>query len=147
VRDIRTLNDVIGSSLAARRFALGLAMSFAFVALALAAIGIYGVLAYMVTNRTREFGVRIALGASSRSVLLLVVRQGLAWSVLGIALGVGGAVVGGGLLGKMLYGVTPLDASTYLSVVGVLLAVAATACLVPAARATRVDPLTSMRAD
>jgi putative ABC transport system permease protein len=147
VRDIRTLNDVIGSSLAARRFALGLAMSFAFVALALAAIGIYGVLAYMVTNRTREFGVRIALGASSRSVLLLVVRQGLAWSVLGIVLGVGGAVVGGGLLGKMLYGVTPLDASTYLSVVGVLLAVAATACLVPAARATRVDPLTSMRAD
>jgi predicted permease len=147
IRDVKTLNDVVGSSLASRRFALGLAASFAFVALALAAIGIYGVLSYMVSNRTREFGVRIALGASTGSVLVLVVRQGLAWSLFGVVLGVGGAMAGGQVLQKMLYGVTALDAWTYLAVVTVLLAVAATACLVPAARATRVDPLTSMRAD
>ncbi|MEO7084145.1 MAG: ABC transporter permease [Gemmatimonadaceae bacterium] len=147
VRDVKTLNQVVGDSLASRRFALGLAMSFAFVALTLAAIGIYGVLAYTVTNRTREFGVRIALGASARSVLVLVVRQGLAWSLLGIVLGVAGAVAGGRLLAGMLYGVTPLDASTYAAVIGVLVAVVVAACLIPATRATRVDPLTSMRAD
>ena len=147
VRDVKTLDSVLGMSLAARRFALGLASSFAVVALLLAAVGIYGVLAYMVTTRRREFGVRLALGATARSVLMLVVRQGLVWSLIGVVLGVGGAVAAGRLLERMLYGVSPLDASTYSAVVAALMFVVIAACVVPAARATRVDPLESMRAD
>lgn len=147
IRDLKTMNDVVGTSLAPRRLSLGLAASFAAVALLLAAVGIYGVLAYMVTARTREFGVRIALGATARSVLLLVVRQGLGWSLLGLAIGIVGALAGGRLLAGSLYGVTPLDLSTYLSVAVGLVVVVGVACIVPAARATRVDPLTSMRAE
>ena len=147
IRDIRTLNDIVGASLARRRFSLGLASCFAVVALLLAAVGIYGVLAYMVTTRTREFGVRMALGASARSVLVLVVRQGMGWSLAGILIGVCASLAAGRVLDRMLYGVTSLDPSTYIAVVAVLLAVVAAACVVPAARATRVDPLESMRAE
>ncbi|MEP6766788.1 MAG: FtsX-like permease family protein, partial [Gemmatimonadaceae bacterium] len=147
VRNVRLLEDIVGSSLAPRRFALGLASSFATVALLLAAVGIYGVLAYAVTARTREFGVRLALGATPASVLMLVVREGFTWSTLGLILGVAGAVAGGKLLAGMLYGVTPMDVSTYFAVSFALLLVVAIACLAPASRATRVDPLTSMRAE
>jgi len=147
VNDVETLDDVVGQSLASRRFALGLAMSFALIALVLAAVGIYGVLAYNVANRTREFGVRIALGASSRRVVSLVVQQGMVTSLAGIVIGLAGAAVSARLLTGMLVGVTPLDASTYVIVVAVLLVVAAVACAVPAWRATHVDPLTSMRAE
>jgi putative ABC transport system permease protein len=147
IRDMQTLNDVVGGSLASRRFALGLATSFAFIALTLAAIGIYGVLAYNVGNRTREFGVRIALGASWFRVVSLVVRHGVVASLAGIIAGLIGAMLGARLLSGMLFGVTPLDAGTYASVVLLVLIVAMIACIVPALRATRVDPLTSMRAD
>ncbi|HEY4219467.1 MAG TPA: ABC transporter permease [Gemmatimonadaceae bacterium] len=147
VNNVETLNDVLGQSLASRRFALGLAMSFALIALVLAALGIYGVLAYNVAARTREFGVRIALGASSRGVVSLVVQQGVSASLAGIVIGLAGAALGARLLNGMLFGVTPLDASTYVIVVTVLLVVAVVACAVPAWRATRVDPLTSMRAE
>jgi putative ABC transport system permease protein len=147
VNDVRTLNEVVGQSLASRRFALGLAMSFAAIALLLAAVGIYGVLTYNVANRTREFGVRIALGASSRRVVSLVVRQGIVTSLAGIVAGLAGAVLGGRLLKGMLFGVTPLDTTTYVAVVSVLLLVAVAACAVPAWRATRADPLASMRAE
>jgi predicted permease len=147
VRDMKPLTEVIGSTLAPRRFVLGLASCFAVIALLLAAIGIYGVLAYMVTSRLREFGVRLALGATARSVLLLVVGQGLGWSLVGLALGVAGAAAGGRLLAGSLYRVSPVDATTYLSIVVGLLIIVAIACIVPAARATRVDPLTSMRAE
>jgi putative ABC transport system permease protein len=147
VRDMRSLDAVVGASLAPRRFALGLTMSFAIIALVLAAVGIYGVLAYAVSNRTREFGVRMALGSSRRGVLALVVGQGVGASAAGIAAGLAGAMFAARLLGGMLFGVTPLDPSTYAAVVGVLLVVSLAACLVPAWRATRVDPMTSMRAD
>ena len=147
IRDVQTLNEVVGGSLAPRRFALGLATSFAFIALTLAAIGIYGVLAYNVGNRTREFGVRIALGASSSRVVSLVVRQGIVASLVGIVAGLVGSMLGARLLRGMLFGVTPLDAGTYASVVLLVFIIAIIACMVPALRATRVDPLTSMRAD
>ena len=145
IRDVRTLEDVIGSSLASRRFALGLVSSFAGIALLLAAVGIYGVLAYGVASRTREFGVRLALGATQRSVLMLVLRTGLGWSLAGVVVGVGGALASGRLLNRMLYGVRPLDPTTYIAVVVGLLVVVAVACLVPSVRATRVDPLASIR--
>ncbi|HKO16309.1 MAG TPA: FtsX-like permease family protein, partial [Gemmatimonadaceae bacterium] len=147
VREVRTLDDVIGVSLARRRFALGVTSSCAALALLLAAVGIYGVLAYAVTSRTREFGVRRALGATGRSVLLLVLREGLAWSLLGLGLGIAGALAGGHLLAGMLFGITPLDGSTYASVAVGLLLVVAAASVPPALRAARVDPLTSMRAE
>ncbi len=147
VSNVQPLNDVIGSSLGSRRFALRLAMSFALIALVLAAVGIYGVLAYTVASRTREFGIRIALGASSRRVMSLVVGQALATSLAGIAIGLGGAVLGARVLDGMLFGVTALDAGTYAVVVMLLLAVAVAACAVPAWRATQVDPLVSMRAE
>ncbi|MDB4877944.1 MAG: permease [Gemmatimonadetes bacterium] len=147
IRDIKTLNDVVGASLAPRRFALGLAACFAAIALLLAAIGIYGVLAYMVATRTRELGVRIALGATWQNVLGLVMRQGLGWSLLGLVVGVAGSIAGGRALGGMLFGVSPLDLPTYATVAIGLLIVVGVACAVPARRATRVDPLTSMRAE
>jgi len=147
LRNIQSMDDVVGSSLDARRFALGLAASFAGLALILAALGIYGVLAYEVSTRTREFGVRLALGASPRSVLALVARRGLAWSLVGLALGIGGAVAGARLLAGTLYGVGPLDAATYVLVAAGSLAVVTAACIVPARRATRVDPLASMRSE
>lgn len=147
VRDVRSLDDVVASSLAPRRLALGLATSFAAVALLLAALGIYGVLAYTVAARTRELGVRLALGATPHGVLLLVVRQGTVWAALGLALGGVGAIAFGRLLAGMLYGVGPMDAATYVLVVLTVLAVVGMACLVPARRATRVDPLTCIRAE
>jgi predicted permease len=147
LRNILPLEQVLGSSLSARRFSLALLTGFSAVALLLAAIGIYGVLAYSVTSRTREFGVRLALGATKHSVLLLVLRQGLAWSLLGAVLGVGAAVAGGRLLGGMLYGVGPVDLTTDGAVIAGVLLVVAAACIVPAARATQVDPITSMRAE
>src|SRR5262249_47505461 len=103
VRNFSTMVDVVGTSLAARRFALALATAFAILALALAAVGIYGVLAYSVTARSREFGVRLALGASPQSVLALVLREGLGWSLLGLGIGVAVALAGGRLLTGMLY--------------------------------------------
>jgi putative ABC transport system permease protein len=147
VRDIRSLEDVVGSSLAARRFSLGLAFSFAVVALILAAIGVYGVLAFSVASRAKEFGVRLALGATARAVLLLVVREGLTWATLGLVVGVAGAVAAARMLAGMLFGVSPLDASTYAIVALGLLLVVVAACLVPALRATKVDPLTSMQTE
>lgn len=147
LRNIKPLTDVVASSVAPRRFALALASSFAAIALLLAAVGIYGVLAYAVEARTREFGVRLALGATARNVLVLVAREGFGWSLVGLALGVAGAMAGGRLLGGVLFGVTPFDAWTYASVVVGLLIVVGVACLAPAIRATRVDPLTSTRAE
>lgn len=147
VRNIATMEAMIGESLAARRFSLGLATAFAVLALILAAVGIYGVLAYSVSARTREFGVRLALGASPASVLQQVLREGVAWSLLGLVIGVAAALAGGRLLAGMLYGVAASDPLTYAVVAAGLMLVVVGACVVPALRATRVDPLTSMRAD
>lgn len=147
LREIKSLESVVGSSLASRRFALGLIWCFAAVALALAAIGIYGVLAYMVSSRTRELGIRLALGATAGSVLTLVVRQGVVWALIGLALGIAGAAAAAQLLAGSLYNVTPLDTLTYVAVATSLLVVVIVACMIPGARATRVDPIASMRAE
>jgi putative ABC transport system permease protein len=147
VQDVRPMDDILGSSLAARRFAMALISAFAFVALALAAIGVYGVLAYSVTSRTREFGIRMALGASTQSVLGLVLRQGLGWSLIGLALGMAGAFAVGRSLRAYLFGIQSTDAVTFAAVTCGLLGAVALACVVPARRAIQVDPTQAMRED
>ena len=147
LRDVATLDDVIGVSLSARRFALGLATCFALLAVALAAVGIYGVLAYSVNARTREFGVRLALGATTGNVMLLVLRQGMGWSLAGLAIGIAGALAFGRLLASSLYGVRTTDAATFAAVTLGFVVVVIAACIVPAGRATRVDPVRSLRTE
>jgi ABC-type antimicrobial peptide transport system permease subunit len=120
---------------------------FAILALLLAAIGVYGVLAYLVTERTREIGLRIALGARPGSVLQLVVGHSLRLSLAGIAVGVAGALLLGPSIESQLYGVKPRDAATLAAVALSLLAIAILASYIPARRATRVDPLTALRAE
>jgi putative ABC transport system permease protein len=144
-KDVQTLNEMLSVDLAPRRFALAVCAAFAAVAFVLAAIGIYGVLSYMVSTRTRELGVRIALGATGRDVMVLVGRQGLSPALGGVVLGVGGALAAGRLLASALYGVGPRDPVTYAAVVGGVIAVALAACLVPARRAMKVDPALSMK--
>jgi predicted permease len=147
LRDVATLDEMIGQSLSTRRFALGIAACFAVLALVLAAVGIYGVLAYSVTARTREFGVRLALGATVASVVGLVVRQGLGWSIAGLAIGIGGALAFGKVLASSLFGITASDPFTFAAVSCGLIVIVLIACIVPAARATRVDPIDSLRAE
>ena len=145
VSDIRTLENVIGSSVAQRRLILLLLGGFAGVALLLAAIGLYGVIAYTISQRTREIGVRMALGATRSNVLGLVLRQGMLLAVIGVALGLVGALGMTRVLTNLLYGVKPTDPVTFVAVSLVLLLVSLAACWLPARRAARVDPVEALR--
>jgi putative ABC transport system permease protein len=120
---------------------------FAALALLLATVGIYGVISYTVAQRTREIGVRVALGAQRRNVLALVLGQGMRLVAIGIAIGVLGALALTRTLSSLLYGVSATDATTYATVPLVLGAIALAATYLPASRATRVDPLTAIRAE
>jgi predicted permease len=142
-----TMREAQALRLADRRLPMQLLSAFALLALALASVGVYGVMAYSVASRSREIGVRIALGARPASVVRMVLRQGFTSAVLGAAIGVAGAVALGGALRGMLYGVAPTDLPTFAGAVAVLLVVTLGACLVPARRAVRVDPQVAMRAD
>lgn len=144
---VTTMDALVAASEAQRRFALRVFEAFALAALVLAAIGLYGVLSGIVAERTREIGVRSALGASREDILGLVVRQGMTLAAVGIGLGIVGAALATRALTTLLYGVALLDPATYAGVVVVLLAVAALACWAPAWRAARVDPLIALRAD
>ena len=130
-----------------RTFAMALLTIFAAVALGLAALGVYGVLAYAVASRRREFGVRLALGAEVHQVVMLVVRQGLGWTVAGIAIGVIGARAATRLLRGEVFGIAPSDPVTYGVVGAVVVGAALVACVVPVRRATHVDPATALRED
>ena len=121
--------------------------AFALLALTLAVAGVYGVMAYSVAARTREIGVRVALGAQPSNVFAMVVRQGLGACVAGLAIGMVGALALGGVLRRLLYGVSPTDAPTFLAVSAVLLAATLVACLVPARRAVRIDPQEALRSE
>jgi predicted permease len=142
---IAKMDDLVAASAAARRFALTLFEAFALAALALAGLGLYGVLAGSVAERTREIAIRSALGASRSSVLGLVVQQGMALTTAGIAVGVGGGVAAGRAITALLFGTTPLDPATYFGVVTSLLLMSLLSSSVPAWRALRVDPATALR--
>jgi putative ABC transport system permease protein len=144
---LRTMDDVVGASLTRQRFLSLLLGIFAGVALLLAAIGTYGVLSYMVSERHREIGIRMALGAGNGQVVGLVLRQGITIAAVGIVVGVLGALVLSRLTRSLLFGVDPADPATFATVIIVIAAVATAACLIPMLRATRVDPLTAMRAE
>ncbi len=141
----RPMGDIVSSALSRPRFNLLLVGSFAAVALGLAAIGIYGVVAFLVTQRTREIGIRMALGARAADVLTLVLREGMAPVLLGGAAGMLAALAATRVLRTMLFGVTPLDPVSFAAAPLVLAAVALLACYLPARRATRVDPLVALR--
>ncbi len=142
-----TMEHLVTQSEAQRRFAMVIFEAFALVALALAATGIYGVLSGGVNERMREIGVRAALGATRGNILALFVRQGMVLTVAGITTGVLGAAVASRALIALLFGVSRLDATTYVGVVLMLLAVSAAACWIPAWRASRVDPAMTLRAE
>jgi ABC-type antimicrobial peptide transport system permease subunit len=139
------MNEVVADSLAQRRFAVQVVGLFGVLALLLASIGIYGVMAYSVSQRTREIGIRVALGASRANIMKWVLRQGLILICIGLAAGLLAAVIVTRLLRTLLFGVTATDIITYVSLAAVLGVVALIACYIPARRATRVDPLTALR--
>ncbi len=144
---VSTMNSLLDRSVAERRFVLVLFEAFSLIALLLAATGIYGILSNSVTERTREIGIRAALGASRTDLVALVLRQGLTLTALGLMLGMVGALAGSRVIATLLYGTSRLDPLTYAGVAALLLAVSAVACLVPARRAARVDPMQALRAD
>ena len=144
---IATMQSLVSGSEAERRFALILLEVFAVVALILAATGIYGVLSGTVNERTREIGVRAALGASRTDLLGLILRQGMTLTALGIAIGLVGAIGASYALVTLLWGISHLDPMTYSGVIATLFAVAAIACWIPAWRAAQVDPAITLRAE
>ena len=145
VDDIATMQQLVSDSISRPRFYAVLLGIFAVLAVILAAVGIYGVMAYSVTRRTREIGIRMAIGAGRADVLRLVLGQTLVLTVVGITLGLAGAAAFSRYLAGMLFGLTPLDPTTFMAVALVFSAVAMCAALVPARRATNVDPLIALR--
>jgi putative ABC transport system permease protein len=143
----QTLEQLLSTSVAPRKFNMLLLGIFAGVALVLAAVGLYGVMSYSVSWRTQEIGIRMALGAKRADVLRMVVRQGMTMTLIGLALGLVGVVAMSRVIAGMLYGVSATDPLTFAGVSIVLLAVALLACLIPARRATRVDPLVALRSE
>jgi predicted permease len=141
----QTMESIIADSIAARRFAMILLGAFAVLALGLAAIGIYGVIAYVVGQRTQEIGIRMALGAQRRDVLGLILWQGTRLALLGVAIGMAGAFALTRLMTDLLFGVAATDPVTFALLAGILTIVAMAACYVPARRATRVDPVAALR--
>jgi putative ABC transport system permease protein len=147
VAHIRTMAQVISSSVAGPRFNTLLLGVFAGVALFLAAIGIYGVMAYAITQQTHEIGIRVALGAQPRNVLQLVLRRGVRLAGVGATFGVAAALAFTRLMAGLLYDVSATDPLTFSCVVILLLAIALLACYVPARRAMRVDPMVALRCE
>ena len=139
------MDQVLRGSVAQPRFAMVLLAAFATIALTLAIVGIYGVISYAVSRRTQEIGIRMALGAESKDVVGLMIRQGMIMALLGVVVGVGLALSMGRVMEGILYGVQPQDPATFIAVPVLFAAVALVACWIPAARAARVDPANALR--
>jgi putative ABC transport system permease protein len=145
VYNLRTLAEQKDGSLFAERLAAALLTLFGLLALSLAAVGIYGVLSYAVTERTREMGIRLALGAQPGNLLRIVVGGGMNLTVIGLVIGVVSALALSRLVEKLLFGVSATDPMTFVVIPLLMMGVALFACLIPALRATRVDPLVALR--
>jgi putative ABC transport system permease protein len=143
--NVQTMNQVLDAGVGNERLTMMLMIGFAALALLMAAVGVFGVTAYAVAQRTHELGIRMALGAKPGSVLALVLKQEMSVCIAGVAAGIAGALLLGSLLESLLFGVTARDTGTIAIAAGVLLAVTALACAIPARRATRVDPVTALR--
>ena len=141
----QSMDSIVASSLATRRFAMILLGAFAALALGLAVVGIYGVISYLVGERTREVGIRMALGARPFDIVRQILAQGVKLALLGILLGGAAALALTRLMSRLLYGITATDPLTFVSVAVLLAAVALAACYVPARRASRVDPMVALR--
>ena len=144
---VQTMKTVVAESVGARELSLDLVGGFAFIGLLLAVTGIYGVVSYATEQRSREFGIRLALGAGSRSVLNLVLKQGLGLALAGLVIGLAGALLLGGVIKAQLFGVEPADPLTLASVSAGLVAVALLACYLPARRAIKINPATVLRSE
>jgi len=142
---VTTMERMVADSMTQRRFAMTLLGVFAFVALILASVGLYGVMSYSVTHRTNEIGIRMALGAKMTDVLAMVVRQGMKLSLAGVGIGLAGAFALTRVMRTLLFNVSASDPLTYVVVALVLGAVSLAACYVPARRATKVDPIEALR--
>jgi putative ABC transport system permease protein len=147
VTDVATMSTRLVRSMSDRRYPMLLLAAFAALAVLLAAVGIYGVLSYAVNQRLREIGVRMALGARRSDVLGLVIGSGMRLTLVGVAIGAAGGLLASRALGRLLYGVTATDPLTFAAVAGLLAVVALIAIYFPAARATRVDPMTVLRTE
>ena len=144
---VTTLDEIVSEQIAPDRFALALFGGFALAALLLAAIGVYGVMAFGVAQRTQEFGIRMALGAQSNRVLKMVLQEGTVLALIGSVIGIAGAYAVGRLMQSTLYGVPAFDTFAFIAMVGVLLVAALLASLLPAWRASRVEPITALRSE
>jgi putative ABC transport system permease protein len=147
VSDVMTLDQVIGDSLLNASFSATIVLAFAVLSLALACVGLYGVLSYLMTLRMTELGIRIALGAQREELLRLVLLDGMQPAVFGLGFGLVASAAATRAIASMLYGTRPLDPVVFAAVTGALLLVAALACLVPAWRASRLDPMQALRAE
>jgi ABC-type antimicrobial peptide transport system permease subunit len=145
VYGIRTMEDRLYDSLSRERFSSTMLAAFAGFALLLAAIGLYGVMSYLVTQSTRDIGVLVTLGAHPSNIIRLVVRQGMELAAIGIVVGLAGAIALTRVMTSLLFGVSTMDAATFGAVVGLLALVAFAATAIPAWRTTRVDPMVVLR--
>ena len=145
VYDVATMSELVAASLERRRFAVTLLALFSVLALFLACIGLYGEIAYLVAHRTYEIGIRMALGAQRGSVLMIVIGEGVKLALIGISVGVAGALLLTRFLSSLFFGVHPTDPLTFGSVIVVLLGVALSACYIPARRATKINPMVVLR--
>jgi putative ABC transport system permease protein len=148
VYNIRTMQELVSGSMARQRFPMLLLVAFAVLAVLLASVGVYGVISYSMSQRVREMGIRMALGAGKRDVLRMVIRHGLQLALIGIAIGAAAALILARVLSsfsRLLYGVRASDPWTFLAVSSVLIGATLLACYVPARRAAKVDPMVALR--